>query len=101
MTRTPCAYQLAGLAALEATVEIAMRALVETYRELHREPRPDDSAEAVTAAPSVPTSLETVSLRYLCAEWRRMVPSECPSQPQFQVERPPLRRTHASGLRPA
>jgi hypothetical protein len=50
MTRTPCPYQVAGLAALEATVEIAMRALVETYRELHREPRPDDSAEAVTAA---------------------------------------------------
>lgn len=50
MTRTPCAYQLAGLAALEVTVEIAMRALVETYRELHREPRPADSAEAVTAA---------------------------------------------------
>jgi len=50
MTRTPCTYQLAGLVALEATVEIAMRALVETYRELHREPRPEDSAEAVTAA---------------------------------------------------
>ena len=49
MTRTPCTYQLAGLAALEATVEIAMRALVETYPELHREPRPDDSAEALTA----------------------------------------------------
>jgi D-serine deaminase-like pyridoxal phosphate-dependent protein len=50
MTRTPWPHQLAGLAALEATVEIAMRALVETYRELHREPRLDDSAEAVTAA---------------------------------------------------
>ena len=50
MTRTPWAYQIAGLAVLEATVEISMRALVETYRELHREPRPDDSAEAVTAA---------------------------------------------------
>lgn len=50
MTRTPCAYQLAGLAALEATVEIAMRALVETYRELHRELRSDDSAETITAA---------------------------------------------------
>lgn len=42
-------YQLAGLASLEAVVEIAMRALVDTYRELHREPRPDDSAEAVNA----------------------------------------------------
>jgi hypothetical protein len=50
MTRAPRKYQLAGLAALEATVEIAMRALVETYPELHREPRPDDSTEAVTAA---------------------------------------------------
>lgn len=27
-----------------------MRALVATYRELHREPQPDDSAEAATAA---------------------------------------------------
>ncbi len=43
-------YQLAGLASLESVVEIAMRALVETYRELHREPRPDDADEAVTAA---------------------------------------------------
>ncbi len=50
MPRTPCPYQLAALAALEATVDIAMRALVETYRELHREPRPDDSAEAISAA---------------------------------------------------
>jgi hypothetical protein len=50
MTRTPCTYQLAGLTALEATVEIAIRALVQTYPELHREPRPDDSAEATTAA---------------------------------------------------
>ena len=50
MTRPTCAYQLAGLAVLEATVEIAMRALVDTYRELHGEPRPDDSAEAISAA---------------------------------------------------
>lgn len=49
MTRTPCAHQLAGLVALEATVEIAMRALVNTYPELRREPRPDDSADALTA----------------------------------------------------
>ena len=50
MPRTPSPYQLAGLAALEATVEIAMRALVESYRELHREPEPGDSADSVTAA---------------------------------------------------
>ena len=50
MPRTPCPYQLAGLAALEAAVEIAMCALVETYRELHREPQPGDSPEADTAA---------------------------------------------------
>lgn len=50
MTRLPCTHQLAGLAALEATVEIAMRTIVETYRELHREPRRDDPAEVVTAA---------------------------------------------------
>ncbi len=50
MTRTPRKYQLAGLAALEATVEIAIRALVETYPELYREPRSDDSAETATAA---------------------------------------------------
>ncbi len=35
---------------LEATVEIAMRALVETYPELYREPHSDDSAEIATAA---------------------------------------------------
>ncbi len=50
MTRNPRKYQLAGLAALEATVEIAMRALVKTYPELSREPRSDDSAETATAA---------------------------------------------------
>jgi len=50
LTRTPCTHQVAGLAALEATVEIAMRATVENYRELHREPRLDDPAEVVTAA---------------------------------------------------
>ena len=50
MTRPPCPYQLAGLATLEATVDIAMRALVEAYRELHRDPEPGDSAESVTAA---------------------------------------------------
>ena len=50
MTRTrACTPQLAGLAALDATVEIAMRTLVSTYPELHREPRPDDSAEVITA----------------------------------------------------
>ena len=49
MTRTPGAYQLAGLVALEATVEIAMRALVNTYPELRREPRPDDSVEVLSA----------------------------------------------------
>ena len=50
MTRNPRKYQLAGLAALEATVEIAMRALVKTYPELYRDPRSDDSAETMTAA---------------------------------------------------
>ena len=42
-------YQLAGLAVVESVVEIAMRTLVESYHELHPDPRPGDSAEAVTA----------------------------------------------------
>jgi len=50
MPRTTCPYQLAGLAALEAAAEIAMRTLVENYRELHREAQPGDSDESVTAA---------------------------------------------------
>jgi len=42
-------HQFAGLDALEALVEIAMHALVESYQELHREPRPRDSPEVLTA----------------------------------------------------
>ncbi len=37
------------LAALEAVVEIAMRALVATYRQLHREPPSAESAEVISA----------------------------------------------------
>ena len=43
-------HQLAGLAALDSIVEIAMRALVESYPELGRDLRPTDSAEARSAA---------------------------------------------------
>ena len=49
MTAEPSAHQLAGLAALDALVEIAMRALIESYPELHRDPRPGDSADSATA----------------------------------------------------
>ncbi len=49
MTATNARHQLAGLAALEAVVEIAMRALIESYPELHRDPRPGDSVESATA----------------------------------------------------
>lgn len=49
MTGSNPRYHLARLAALEAIVEIAMRALIESYHELHREPRPGDSVESVTA----------------------------------------------------
>lgn len=49
MTPTNARHQLAGLAALEALVEIAMRALIESYHELHRDPRPGDSVESGTA----------------------------------------------------
>lgn len=45
--------------------------------------------------PSVPASLETVLRRYHCTEWRRQVPSSCPSHPQFQVEKSPPRRASA------
>ena len=41
--------QLAGLRALEAVVDLAMHALVESYRELRREPRPDDPADSLAA----------------------------------------------------
>lgn len=49
MMMTPREYQLAGLAALEATVEIAIRALVQTYPDLYREPRSEDTADTATA----------------------------------------------------
>ena len=49
MTATNARHQLAGLAALEGVVEIAMRALIQSYHELHRDPRPGDSVESVTA----------------------------------------------------
>jgi len=50
MTAESARHQLAGLLALESVVDIALRALVESYRELHRDPRPSDSAESLTAA---------------------------------------------------
>jgi hypothetical protein len=43
-------HQLAGLAALDSMIEIAMRALVESYPEFCREPRITDSADARSAA---------------------------------------------------
>jgi hypothetical protein len=49
VTRANARHQLAGLTALEALVEIAMHALIESYHELHRDPRPGDSAESATA----------------------------------------------------
>jgi hypothetical protein len=51
--------------------------------------------------PSVPTSLETVVPRYLSTDGRRMVLKTCPSQPKFQVERPPPPRATASRANPA
>jgi hypothetical protein len=46
----PCTYQGAVLATLKTTVDFAMHAIVESYPELHRERRLDDSPDAVTAA---------------------------------------------------
>lgn len=43
-------HQLAGLAALDRMIEIAMRALVESYPEFGREPRITDTDEARSAA---------------------------------------------------
>jgi len=43
-------HQLAGLAALDRMIEIAMHALVESYPEFWRESRVTDSAEARSAA---------------------------------------------------
>lgn len=43
-------HQLAGLAALDRMIEIAMRALVESYPEFGREIRPIDTAEVRSAA---------------------------------------------------
>ena len=42
-------YQLAGLASLESVVEIAMHAVVETYRAFAREPRSTDPPEITSA----------------------------------------------------
>ena len=50
MTPESARHQVAGLLALESVVDIALRALVESYRELHRDPQPTDSAESRTAA---------------------------------------------------
>jgi hypothetical protein len=43
-------HQLAGLAALDSMIEIAMRALVESYPEFGREIRATDDAEVRSAA---------------------------------------------------
>lgn len=43
-------HQLAGLAALDRMIEIAMRALVESYPEFGREIRSSDTAEVRSAA---------------------------------------------------
>jgi hypothetical protein len=50
MTAESARHQLAGLLALESVVDIAIRALVESYRELRRDPSPSDSTESTTAA---------------------------------------------------
>ena len=50
MTARTCADDLAALSALEAVAEMAMRALVATYRDLDREFRADESAEDISAA---------------------------------------------------
>jgi hypothetical protein len=43
-------HQLAGLAALDRMIEIAMRALVHSYPEFGREIRPTDTTEVRSAA---------------------------------------------------
>jgi hypothetical protein len=43
------AYQLAGLASLEAAIVFAARALVATYPAVNRVPRPGDHAELTSA----------------------------------------------------
>jgi hypothetical protein len=43
-------HQLAGLAALDRMIEIAMHALVHSYPEFGRELRPNDTAEVRSAA---------------------------------------------------
>ncbi len=46
----PSDYELAGLEALASTLEISMRALINTYPELRRDELPDDPPESRTAA---------------------------------------------------
>ena len=50
MTAESARHQLAGLLALESVIDIALHALIESYRDLHRDPRPSDSTETLTAA---------------------------------------------------
>ena len=43
-------FELAGLEALASSLEISMRALINTYPELRRDELPDDPPESRTAA---------------------------------------------------
>jgi RHS repeat-associated protein len=51
-----------------------------------------------TTKPSVPMSAETVPPRYLCTEWRRMVPSSCLRPPQCQRAVSSLPRASTGGM---
>jgi hypothetical protein len=72
-------HQLAGLAALDRIIEIAMRALVESYPVFRREPRLIESAEARSAA-----ALVDLCARILDAidRHRRLVARQLPEEDQ-------------------
>ncbi len=69
-------HQLAGLAALDSMIEIAMRAFVESYPEFGREIRATDDAEVRSAAVLVDFFARTLEA---IDQHRRLIARELPA----------------------
>jgi len=69
-------HQLAGLAALDSMIEIAMRALVESYPEFGREIRATDDADVRSAAALVDLFARTLEA---IDHHRRLIARELPA----------------------
>lgn len=85
--------ELGGLAALEAVVAIAARALLATYPEINRVERPGDPPLIVTARTLVD---DCEQLLAAVDNHRNLITCTRRSAKAAPLPRPPVRRTHRS-----